>query len=312
MQWLIITCKQQRHCARFAALRYTHDPSFSMSTTRLNAMAITRTLSLLLAIFLLSACSSLSSDKEKNRNWSAGKFYAEASEAMKERDYELAIELYEKLEARYPFGRYATQAQLDVAYVYYKYDEPESALAALDRFIKLHPRHSHVDYAYYLKGIVNFNRSIGFIDRFIPTDVSQRDAGAAIDSFDDFSKLVRKFPNSKYSEDARKRLLYLRNNIARHEVHVARYYMDRGAYLAAANRCSYVVENYQRAPAVRDALKIMAMAYDKLGLEELSADARRVLALNEQQGKFEYIERAEAESKPLGRKVWEYLELDEN
>ena len=231
---------------------------------------------------------------------------------MKERDYEQAIEYYEKLEARYPFGRYATQAQLDVAYVYYQYDEPESALAALDRFIKLHPRNSHVDYAYYLKGIVNFNRSMGFIDRFVPTDVSQRDAGAAMDSFDDFSELARKFPGSKYTPDARKRLLYLRNNIAKHEVHIARYYMDRGGYLAAANRCVHVVENYQRSPAIRDALKIMAEAYDKLGLEDLSADARRVLALNEAKGTFEYIDKADADSEPLGRKIWEYLELDEN
>jgi len=231
---------------------------------------------------------------------------------MKEGDYEQAIELYEKLEARYPFGRYATQAQLDVAYAYYQYDEPESALAALDRFIKLHPRNSHVDYAYYLKGIVNFNRSIGFVDRFIPSDVSQRDAGAAMDSFDDFSELVRKFPNSKYTKDARKRLLYLRNNIAKHEVHVARYYLDRGAYLAAANRGVYVVENYQRAPAVREALQTMIEAYDKLGLERLSADARRVLAVNEAKGKFDYLDEDDANSKPLGRKVWEYLELDKN
>jgi len=276
-------------------------------------MAMTRTLCLLLAISLLSACSWLPKDKGENqKNWSASKFYTEASTAMKERDFEQAIELYEKLEARYPFGRYATQAQLDVAYAYYQYDEPESALAALDRFIKLHPRNSHVDYAYYLKGIVNFNRSIGFVDRFIPSDVSQRDAGAAMDSFDDFSELVRKFPNSKYSKDARKRLLYLRNNIAKHEVHVARYYLDRGAYLAAANRGVYVVENYQRAPAVREALQTMIEAYDKLGLERLSADARRVLAVNEAKGKFDYLDEDDADSKPLGRKVWEYLELDKN
>ncbi len=276
-------------------------------------MAVTRTLLLLLAISLLAGCSWFSTkDRNDTRNWSASQFYAEASTAMKEGDYERAIEYYEKLEARYPFGRYATQAQLDVAYAYYKYDEPESALAALDRFIKLHPRHSHVDYAYYLKGIVNFNRSIGFVDRFLPTDVSQRDAGAAMDSFDDFSELVRRFPDSKYSEDARKRLIYLRNNIARHELHVARYYLDRGAYLAAANRGLYVVENYQRAPAVRDALKVMIEAYDRLGLEQLSRDARRVLALNEQQGKFDYIDEAEAGTKPLGRRIWEYLELDEN
>ncbi len=275
-------------------------------------MAITRTLCLLLAISLLSACSWLPKDEDKTTNWSASKFYTEASEAMKDRDYELAIEYYEKLEARYPFGRYATQAQLDIAYVYYQYDEPESALAALDRFIKLHPRSSHVDYAYYLKGIVNFNRSMGFVDRFIPTDVSQRDAGAAMDSFDDFSELVRKFPASKYSQDARKRLLYLRNNIAKHEIHVANYYLERGAYLAAANRSAYVVENYQRAPAVREALQTMIKAYDKLGLEKLAADAKRVLAANEATGKFDYLDEKDAESTPLGRKIWDYLELDKN
>ncbi|HEC17669.1 MAG TPA: outer membrane protein assembly factor BamD [Sedimenticola sp.] len=275
-------------------------------------MATIRILSLLLAISLIPACSLLpKAAADKPENWSAAKFYAEASKAMKDGDYEKAIEYYEKLEARYPFGRYATQSQLDVAYVYYKYDEPDSAIAALDRFIKLHPRNPHVDYAYYLKGIVNFNRSLGFIERFMPTDISQRDAGAAMDSFDDFSELVRKFPDSKYAEDARKRLIYLRNNLARHEIHVARYYLDRGAYVAAANRCVYVVENYQRTPAVRDALKIMIEAYDKLGLDELSADAKRVLALNEAKGSFDYL-KGDGHDKPLGEKVWEFLELDKN
>ena len=275
-------------------------------------MAITRILSLFLAVTLISACAWLPKEADNTRNWSAQKFYAEASEAMKEGDYEKAIEYYEKLEARFPFGRYATQAQLDVAYVYYKYDEPDSAIAALDRFIKLHPRSSHVDYAYYLKGIVNFNRSIGIVERFVPTDISQRDAGAAMDSFDDFSELVRKFPTSKYAEDARKRLIYLRNNIAQHEVHVAHYYLDRGAYVAAANRGVYVVENYQRTPAVMDALKVMIEAYNKLGLDELSADASRVLALNEAQGAFDYLKGDEHTKKPLGRKIWDFLELDKN
>lgn len=275
-------------------------------------MSITRILSLLLAITLISACSGLPKEADKTRNWSANKFYAEASGAMKEGDYEKAIEYYEKLEARFPFGRYATQAQLDIAYVYYQYDEPDSAITALDRFIKLHPRNPHVDYAYYLKGIVNFNRSIGIVERFVPTDISQRDAGAAMDSFGDFSELVRKFPASKYSADARKRLIYLRNNIAQHEVHVAHYYMDRGAYVAAANRCVYVVENYQRTPATREALKVMIEAYNKLGLDKLSADAARVLALNEAKGNFNYLNGDERTKKPLGRKIWDFLELDKN
>jgi outer membrane protein assembly factor BamD len=202
------------------------------------------------------------------------------------------------------------QAQLDVAYAYYKYEEPESALAAADRFIKLHPTNPYVDYAYYLKGIVNFNRSIGFFDRFIPIDSSQRDPGASAESFKDFSTLIRKFPDSKYSEDARKRIVHLHNNMAKYHVHVARYYMKRGAYLAAANRCKEVVEKYQRSTAARDALVVMIEAYDALELEDLSKDAQRVLALNDAKGTFQMDEPEEV--KPLGRRIWDYLELDVN
>ncbi|VAX05376.1 Outer membrane beta-barrel assembly protein BamD [hydrothermal vent metagenome] len=275
-------------------------------------MATTRIVYLLLAITLIPACAWHSEEGDKTRNWSASKFYTEASRAMKRGNYETAIELYEKLEARFPFGRYATQAQLDIAYVYYNYDEPDAALAAFDRFIKLHPRSPHVDYAYYMKGIVNFNNSLGIIERFLPSDTSQRDAGAAMDSFDDFSELVRRFPTSKYSKDAQKRLIYLRNNLARYEVHVAEYYMDRGAYLAAANRSVYVVENFQRTPSVRDALKTMIKAYDKLGMDKLSADASRVLAVNQKTGTFDYIDEDAAKAKPLGRKVWDFMGLDKN
>ncbi|MES9911203.1 MAG: outer membrane protein assembly factor BamD, partial [Candidatus Sedimenticola sp. 4PFRAG1] len=246
------------------------------------------------------------------KGWGAQRFYSEASFAMSDGDYEKAIEYYEGLEARYPFGRYAMQAQLDVAYAYYKNSEYESAIAAADRFIKLHPRNQFVDYAYYLKGIVNFNRNIGFFSRFVPTDTSQRDPGTTLDSFNDFAELVRRFPDSEYSEDARKRLVYLRNNLAMHDVHVARYYMKRGAYLAAANRCVNVLEKYQRTPAVKEALITMIEAYDILGLEQLSSDAKRVLALNEAQGNLE-IPTPELEEEPsFGRKVWDYLELDEN
>ncbi|MES9886420.1 MAG: outer membrane protein assembly factor BamD, partial [Candidatus Sedimenticola sp. 6PFRAG1] len=148
--------------------------------------------------------------------------------------------------------------------------------------------------------------------RFVPTDTSQRDPGTTLDSFNDFAELVRRFPDSEYSEDARKRLVYLRNNLAMHDVHVARYYMKRGAYLAAANRCVNVVEKYQRTPAVKEALITMIEAYDILGLEQLSSDAKRVLALNEAQGNLE-IPTPELEEEPsFGRKVWDYLELDEN
>ncbi len=150
-------------------------------------MANTRFLTLLLVLLLLSGCSLLPTEEDKTKNWSAQKFYSEASLAMSDGDYDTAIKYYEGLESRFPFGRYAMQAQLDVAYAYYKNSEPESSIAAADRFIKLHPRNPYVDYAYYLKGLVNFNRNLTFINRFVPTDTSQRDPGSTLDAFNDFS-----------------------------------------------------------------------------------------------------------------------------
>ena len=265
-------------------------------------------------LFALSAtaCSLFPDQEDETKDWTAQKFYAEASSALASGDYETAIKYYEGLEARYPFGRYAMQSQLDIAYAYYKNGDAESAIAAANRFIKLHPRNPYVDYAYYLKGIVNFNRNLSFITRFVPTDTSQRDPGATLESFNDFAELVRRFPESEYSADAQKRMIYLRNNLAAYEIHVARYYMKRRAYLAALNRCTKVVENYQRTPAVRDALEIMVDAYALLGEEDLAADAQRVLNLNLEQGTFAALEPESEEQKSLGRVVWEYLELDQN
>lgn len=273
-------------------------------------MNIFRTLGASLALLLLSACSLLPEQIDETKDWSAQKFYKEASSAMADGNYEQAIEYYEGLESRYPFGQYAIQSQLDVAYAYYKDEKPESAIAAADRFIKLHPRNPHVDYAYYLKGLVNFNRNLGFIQRFVPTDTSQRDPVTTLSSFNDFAELARRFPDSEYSIDARQRMVYLRNNLAMNEIHVARYYMKRGAYLAAVNRCVTVIEKYQRTPSVKDALEIMAVAYEKLGMETLSADARRVLADNQQKGTLE-IPVVEVEDS-YGRKIWDFLELDKN
>lgn len=271
-----------------------------------------RLIALLLITFFLSACSLLPKEKDETLGWSAQKFYSEASFAMSDGDYDTAIKYFEGLESRYPFGKYAVQSQLDVAYAYYKHGDQESAIAAADRFIKLHPRNPFVDYAYYLKGVVNFNRNLTFITRFIPTDTSQRDPGASLNAFNDFEELVRRFPQSKYAVDARTRMLYLRNNLARHEIHVANYYMKRGAYLAAANRCVGVVEQYQRTPAVKDALLIMIKAYEKLGLEKLATDTKRVLAINEQNGSFNTLEEEFDKEKTVGRVVWDYLELDKN
>lgn len=259
----------------------------------------------------LAGCSFFGKKYDQTEGWSAAKIYSEAASELDGSNYDKAAELYEKLEARYPFGRYAMQAQLDSAYAYYKADEPEKALAAADRFIKLYPQNPYVDYAYYLKGIINYNRSVGFIDRYIPTDPSQRDPGSALDAFVDFSELVQRFPDSKYAQDARQRMLYLRNNLAKHEIHVARYYMKRGAYMAAANRCNYVIEHFQRTPAVQEALEVLVDAYQALGESKLAADTQRVLDLNRQAGRFiDMPDRPKDVS--LVRKFWDYLHLDEN
>lgn len=235
---------------------------------------------ILLACIVLSGCSSTAKDQDEYADWTAEQLYTEAKKALTEKSYEKAIKLYEKLEARYPFGTYATQAQIDVAYAYFKNNEPDSALAAADRFIKLNPSHPRVDYAYYLKGLINYNRGITFIDRFLPTDSSQRDPGSARDAFRDFNELLAKFPNSQYADDAKQRIIALRNNVAMYEVHVADFYMRRGAYLAAINRCKEVIQKYQRTQAVPNALKIMEEAYRKLEMNELADDAARVYALN--------------------------------
>ena len=266
-------------------------------------------LAVLLA-FLTSGCAWLDKHADNTQGWDAAKLYAEASDELNSGSYATAVDYYSKLEARYPFGRYAMQAQLDVAYAHYKAEQPEEAIAAADRFIKLYPQNPYVDYAYYLKGIVNYNRSVGFLDRYIPTDPSQRDPGAALDAFQDFAELVRRFPDSKYAPDARQRMLFLRANLAQAELHVARYYMKRGAYLAAANRATYVVEHFQRTAAVPEALEIMIQAYTAIGEEKLAADARRVLTLNRDAGRFETDEKPEPAT--LGRKLWDYIGLDKN
>ncbi len=239
-----------------------------------------RQLQIILVCVLLAGCSFFSSKDDEIENWSAERLYDEGKDALDSDYFTRAIELYEKLQARYPFGRYAQQAQLDLAYAYYKQEESASAIAACDRFIKLYPTHSNVDYAYYLKGLSNFNQGKGFAQRFLPVDSAQRDPGAALQSFRDFTELVKRFPHSRYVADAQQRMMYLRNVLAQHEVNVANYYMRREAYVAAANRARHVVENYQRVPVMPEALLIMVKAYRVLELNDLADDALRVLELN--------------------------------
>ena len=264
---------------------------------------------LALGLFL-GACSNTKDEPtDEYAEWSAEQFYTEAKQALIEKRYEKAVKLYEKLEARYPFGRYATQAQLDIAYAYYKNDEPDSAIAAADRFIKLNPTHPNVDYAYYIKGLVNYNRGIGFLDRFLPTDSSQRDPGSALDAYKEFEELLRRFPNSRYADDVRQRIVSLRNNLAMYEIHVADFYMRRQAYLAAARRCAEVIRKFQRTQAVPLALQTMETAYRKLEQNDLADAVARVYAFNYAKGvpgpAKDLVEPTAAE------KIWHFIGLEE-
>ncbi len=237
----------------------------------------------ILALFLLlmvTACGLLPEVQDETKNWSAQKLYTSAKEEMNDSNYEKAIKYFETLEARYPYGRYSQQAQLEIAYAYYKSSEPVSAIAAADRFIKLHPNHPNVDYAYYLKGLVNFNEDKGMFAVLSDQDMTQRDPKAAREAFESFKELVTRFPDSKYTPDAAARMKYLVNALAYHDVHVARYYIKRGAYVAAANRAQSVVKNFPQSPAQEEALAVMVKAYDALGLKELRDDAHRILKLN--------------------------------
>jgi outer membrane protein assembly factor BamD len=236
---------------------------------------------LIVLLLALAGCSFLRNDNEnETRNWSVERLYSEAKKALNNGYYSRAAEYYEFLETRFPFGVYGQQALLDLAFVYYKIEKYDESLSACDRFIRLYPQNPHVDYAYYLKGLVNFNRGKGLTDRLLPIDLSQRDPASALQAFQDFSELGKKFPDSEYMDDVRKRMVYLRNILAEHELHVANYYMRRGAFIAAVNRARYVIENYPRTPSVPDALIVMAKSYKILEMNDLSEDTLRILEMN--------------------------------
>jgi len=242
--------------------------------------AVLKTLLLLAMLAALNGCALLREPEDETKNWSAREIQNAAKAALNGGDYETSIKYYEILDARYPLGIFAQQAQLDVIYAYYKSEEPESAIAAADRFIKLYPRHPHVDYAYYMKGLANFNQRFGMLERYLPLDLSERDQAASKQSFQNFAELLTLYPKSMYADDARQRMVYLRNSLARYELHAADYYLRRGAYLAAVNRAQYVVQHYDRTTPVPDALLIMAKAYKHLGYADLLKDTLSVLTLN--------------------------------
>ncbi|MGQ7959159.1 outer membrane protein assembly factor BamD [Pseudomonas sp. SP16.1] len=234
---------------------------------------------LLIAILALTAACS-SKQPEVDENLSEVELYQQAQADLDNRSYTSAVSKLKALESRYPFGRYAEQAQLELIYAYYKNVEPEAAKSAAERFIRLHPQHANVDYAYYLKGLASFDQDRGLLARFLPLDMTKRDPGAARDSYNEFAQLTSRYPTSRYAPDAKQRMIYLRNLLAAYEVHVGHYYLKRQAYVAAANRGRYVVENFQETPAVGDGLAIMTEAYQRLSLNDLAATSLETLKLN--------------------------------
>ncbi|WP_313175303.1 outer membrane protein assembly factor BamD [Massilia sp.] len=238
------------------------------------------------ALLALSGCGMLPSKTDEAQKWSAEKLYAEAREEMSAGQYDAAIKLFQRLESNYPFGTYATQAQMEIAYAHYKARDQAEALAAVERFIKLHPNHAQVDYMYYLRGLINFNDQIGFLSVIYSQDPSERDPRATREAFAAFKALVDRFPNSKYAPDAIARLNYLINAMAQYEVHVANYYFRRGAYMAAVNRAQNAVSDYSESPSREEALFIMIRSYDKLGMFDLRDDTQRVFLLNYPDSRF--------------------------
>jgi outer membrane protein assembly factor BamD len=232
------------------------------------------------ALLSLSGCGLLPEQKDETAGWSANKLYTQAKEAMSEGSWDKAVKYFEKLESRYPYGRYAQQAQIEVAYAYFKSGETASAIAACDRFVKLHPDHPNVDYIYYLKGLVTFNEDLGMMGHVSMQDQTERDPKGMRESFDAFKTLSSRFPDSKYTPDAVQRMKYLVSAMAANEVHVARYYVKRKAYVAAANRAQSAIKNYPDAPAIEEALFIMVKAYDEMGMIDLRDDAERVMRKN--------------------------------
>lgn len=229
----------------------------------------------------LMACSNTKINSlDVYKGQSAHELFTKGEDALKKGNYDSAIKYYDALIAFHPFSPDAPQALLDSSYSAYKSHDRALALAKANQFIRLYPTHAHVDYAYYLKGVANFTTDRGILSHVFNMDVSQRDLSDQKEAYADFNLLIDRFPNSPYTPDARRRMIYLRNLLAQHEIHVAEYYMRRQAYVAAANRASYVINHFQQSPFVEDALIILAKAYDQLELPDLAAQTRAVLALN--------------------------------
>ncbi len=235
------------------------------------------TLALLVALVATSGCRK---DKDFQDDRNASELYRDAKTSLDNKSWGRAIQQYKMLQTRYPFGRYTEQSMLDLSYAYFKGGDTQSALSNLDRFIRTYPAHPNVDYAFYLKGLVNYEQNLGFLERMMPSRVSDRDQSHARDAFLDFSELLRRYPDSRYAPDARQRMVFLRNNLAAYEIDVAEYYMSRKAFIAASNRARYALEIYPNTPQSSEALMVLHKAYTELGLTELAGGAWDTLELN--------------------------------
>lgn len=238
-----------------------------------------RTFILLLTCSLL-ALSGCKSNKDAYKGMSAAQIYAAAEKSMQKENYGQAVKDFEALEARFPYGEFSDKAELGLINAYFKHNEPLLAISTADRFIRMNPYHPQVDYAYYLKGLVAFEQNYTFSFRYLPLQRSLRDPNDTQAAFDTFKELLERFPKSQYAPEAKKRMIFLRNELADYELSVVRYYLKRGAYLSAANRANYILKNFEHTKAIPDALAALVVAYRALGMESLALDAEKTLKLN--------------------------------
>jgi outer membrane protein assembly factor BamD len=257
----------------------------------------------LLGLALVLGLTACGKDKRLEDSRTAAELYQEAKEQLDNQAYDRAVQSYKTLQTRFPFGRYAEQAQLEMAFAYYKAGQSEQALATADRFIRTYPTHPNVDYAFYIRGLTNYELKVGFLERMMPSRIRDRDMTAALEAFADFDELCRRFPDSRYAPDARQRMIFLRNNLSYYEIDVARYYLRRKAYVAAANRARYLLETYPNSPEAGNALEVLHIAYTEMGLSELADDTMRVLELNDPD--HPYIT-GEQENKGFWARLWPF------
>ena len=237
---------------------------------------------LLLLIVALAGCSLFNRGKKGSEldTLPVEQLYQKGADAVEGGNYDLASRTFQRLITRFPFGPYTEQSQINLAYAQYKANKPDDAYSTINRFIRTYPTHKHIDYAYYLRGLINFNRSGGFLERYIGQDMTKREQTNQRESFDDFGALISRYPQSRYAPDARQRMVYLRNMMAQSELNIALYYYKRNAFVAASNRAKAIIETYPQSPQAGDALALMMLSYRKLGQDKLADDTKRVLELN--------------------------------